>query len=100
MKKILVISRHEIILASLLNHLYDNDFDSIGALRDAEATAFLQRFKPDLVILAGHFEDAERQHLMEQLMEHLLDFVPNPPIISYKGGVKNLLETVNNALAI
>jgi AmiR/NasT family two-component response regulator len=96
MKKILVISRHEIILASLLNHLYENDFDSIGALRDAEAVAFLQHFKPDLVILAGHFEDAERQNLTEQLM----CFTPNPPIVSHKGGVKNLLETVNNALAI
>jgi AmiR/NasT family two-component response regulator len=94
MKKILVISRHEIILASLLNHLYENDFDSIGALRDAEAVAFLQRFKPDLIILAGHFEDAERHNLMEQLT----CFTPNPPIISYKGGVKNLLEVVNHAL--
>jgi PleD family two-component response regulator len=93
MKKILLISRHEIILASLLNHLYEKGFDSIGALRDAEAASFLESFKPDLVILGGRFEDAERAELMMQL----IDNQPNVQIISYQGGVKNLLETVNMA---
>jgi glutamate formiminotransferase / formiminotetrahydrofolate cyclodeaminase len=93
MKKILLISRHEIILASLLNHLYENGFDSIGALRDAEAVSFLKSFKPDLVILGGRFEDAERTELMAQL----IDNQPNAKIINYQGGVKNLLETVNTA---
>jgi glutamate formiminotransferase / formiminotetrahydrofolate cyclodeaminase len=93
MKKILLISRHEIILASLLNHLYENDFDSIGALRDAEAVSFLKSFKPDLVILGGRFEDVERAELMTQL----IDNQPNVKVISYQGGAKNLLETVNSA---
>lgn len=91
MKKILLISRHEIILASLLNHLYEQGFDSIGALRDAEAVAFLKTFKPDLVILGGAFETNEREDLITQL----IDYQPNIRLISYQGGVKNLLETVN-----
>jgi glutamate formiminotransferase / formiminotetrahydrofolate cyclodeaminase len=93
MKKILLISRHEIILASLLNHLYENDFDSIGALRDAEAVSFLKSFKPDLIILGGRFEDAKRTELVAQL----IDCQPNVKIIDYQGGVKNLLETVKTA---
>lgn len=91
MKKILLVSRHEIILASLLNHLYEQGFDSIGALRDAEAVAFIKTFKPDLVILGGAFEAAEKEKLIAQL----LDYQPNIRLVSYQGGVKNLLETVN-----
>jgi DNA-binding response OmpR family regulator len=96
MKKILLISRHEIILASQLNYLYEQGFDSIGALRDAEAVSFLKSFKPDLVILSGRFEETERTALMAQL----IDCQPNLLIIHYQGGVKNLLETVNKALDI
>jgi DNA-binding response OmpR family regulator len=93
MKKILLISRHEIILASLLNHLYENGFDSIGALRDAEALSFLKNFKPDLVILGGSFTETEQTELMKQLISCQQDVL----ITTYKGGVKNLLETVNQA---
>ena len=93
MKKILLISRHEIILASLLNHLYEQGFDSIGALRDAEAVSFLKTFKPDLVILGGTFEAAEKDALITQLTDYQLDI----RIISYQGGVKNLLKTVKKA---
>lgn len=93
MKKILLISRHEIILASLLNHLYENDFDSIGALRDAEAVSFLKSFKPDLVILGGTFTPIEKEALIAQL----IDYQSDVSIISYQGGVKNLMETVNKA---
>ena len=91
MKKILLISRHEIILASLLNHLYEQGFDSIGALRDAEAVAFLKTFKPNLVILGGVFETIEKENLIAQLLDYQSDI----HIISYQGGVKKLLETVN-----
>ena len=94
MKKILLISRHEIILASLLNHLYEQGFDSIGALRDAEAVAFLKSFKPDLVILGGAFDAVEKDILTAQLIDYQLDI----RVISYQGGVKNLLGTVNKAL--
>jgi DNA-binding response OmpR family regulator len=93
MKKILLVSRHEIILASLLNHLYEHGFDSIGALRDAEAVAFLRSFKPDLVILGGYFEDEEKVNLKRQL----IDCQPTIKIIDYAGGVKNLLTTVEKA---
>ena len=96
MKKILLVSRHAIILASQLNHLYENNFDAIGALRDAEAVSFLKSFKPDLVIFGGHFDATEETKLMEALR----DCQPNVLIIKYQGGVKNLLETVNKALAI
>jgi DNA-binding response OmpR family regulator len=96
MKKILIISRHEIILASQLNHLYENGFDSIGALRDAEAVSFLKKFKPDLVILSGTFTEIEQTELIEQLRNCQQDVL----ITTYKGGVKHLLETVNKALAI
>jgi DNA-binding response OmpR family regulator len=96
MKKILIISRHEIILASQLNHLYENGFDSIGALRDAEAVFFLKSFKPDLVILGGQFTEMEQTELIEQLRNCQQDVL----ITTYKGGVKHLLETVNKALAI
>jgi PleD family two-component response regulator len=94
MKKILLISRHEIILASLLNHLYENGFDSIGAIRDAEAVSFLQKFKPDLVILGGAFEGDEKEKLTAQL----IDCQKDVKIISYRGGVKNLMEMVNSSL--
>jgi chemotaxis response regulator CheB len=94
MKKILVISRHEIILASLLNQLYEHNFDSIGALRDAEAVAFLQRFQPDLVVLAGSFTESEQQALMEQLMDNQ----PALAIISFRGSAKKIVEMVNQAL--
>jgi DNA-binding response OmpR family regulator len=96
MKKILLISRHEIILASLLNHLYENGFDSIGALRDAEAVSFLRSFKPDLVILGGAFMPIEKETLIAQL----IDCQSDVSIISYQGGVKNLMETVNKAIKI
>lgn len=95
MKKILIISRHEIILASQLNHLYENGFDSIGALRNAEAVSFLKSFKPDLVILGGQFTEMEQAELIEQLRNCQQDVL----ITTYKGGVKHLLETVNKALA-
>ena len=91
MKKILIISRHEIILASLLNHLYNNGFDALGARRDAEAVSFIKSFKPDLVILAGDFEFVEQEELMAQLNE----CQPNTFIFSYRGGVKDLMERVN-----
>ncbi len=91
MKKILLISRHEIILASLLNYLYEQGFDAIGALRDAEAVSFLKNFKPDLVILGGRFDAAEKETLITQLIDYQSDI----HIISYAGGVKNLLATVN-----
>ncbi len=94
MKKVLIISRHTIILASLLNHLYEQGFDALGAVRDAEAVSFLKTFKPHLVILAGHFEDAEQLLLIEQL----IDCQQDVRIIEYAGGVKNLLNTVNAAL--
>ena len=93
MKKILLISRHEIILASLLNHLYEQGFDSIGALRDAEAVSFLKTFKPNLVILGGAFETIEKENLVTQLLDYQSDI----HIILYQGGVKNLLKTVNKA---
>ncbi len=93
MKKILLISRHEIILASLLNHLYEQGFDSIGALRDAEAVAFLKTFKPDLVILGGAFDAAEKENLIAQLIDCQSDM----RFVSYQGGVKNLLATVDKA---
>ena len=96
MKKILLISRHEIILASLLNHLYEQGFDSIGALRDAEAVAFLKTFKPDLVILGGAFEAIEKENLTTQLLDYQSDI----RVVSYRGGVKNLLEMVNKAIDI
>ena len=96
MKRILLISRHEIILASLLNHLYEQGFDSIGALRDAEAVAFLKSFKPNLVILSGAFETTEKDNLMAQLLDYQHDI----RIVSYQGGVKKLLETVNNEFQI
>ena len=92
MKKILIISRHEIILASLLNLLYENGFDAMGALRDAEALSFLKSFKPDAVILAGDFDQAELQRLMTQLIGNQLDL----PVLVYRGGAKGLLEKVNN----
>ena len=91
MKKILLVSRHEIILASLLNHLYEQGFDSIGALRDAEAVSFLKSFKPDLVILGGAFDATEKEALTAQLIDYQTDI----RIVSFQGGVKNLLETVN-----
>ena len=91
MKKILLVSRHEIILASLLNHLYENGFDAMGALRDAEALSFLKSFKPDAVILAGDFDQAELQRLMTQLIGNQLDL----PVLVYRGGAKGLLEKVN-----
>ena len=91
MKKILLVSRHEIILASLLNHLYEQGFDSIGALRDAEAVSFLKNFKPDLVILGGAFDATEKEALTAQLIDYQTDIC----IVSFQGGVKNLLETVN-----
>jgi PleD family two-component response regulator len=93
MKKILVISRHEIILASVLNQLYENNFDSIGALRDAEALTFLHRFQPDLVVLAGVFTESERLSLTEQL----LDNQANLEIISFQGSAKKIVEVVNAA---
>ncbi|MDZ7877416.1 MAG: hypothetical protein U5L45_07095 [Saprospiraceae bacterium] len=96
MKKILIISRHEIILASLLNQLYEHNFDSMGALRDAEALSFLQSFNPDLVVLAGAFTESEQLSLMEQL----LDSQPAIAIISFKGSAKKIVEAVNTALEI
>jgi PleD family two-component response regulator len=94
MKKILVISRHEIVLASVLNQLYEHDFDSIGALRDTEAVSFLRSFKPDLVVLAGIFTESERLSLMEQL----LDNQASVSIISFQGSAKKIVESVNTAL--
>ena len=91
MKKILIISRHEIILASLLNHLYENGYDAMGALRDAEALSFLKSFKPDAVILAGPFDQAELQRLMTQFIGYQLDL----PVLVYQGSAKGLLEKVN-----
>jgi DNA-binding response OmpR family regulator len=96
MKKILVISRHEIILASVLNQLYEHNFDSIGAVRDAEAVSFLRSFKPDLVVLAGAHTETERLSLMEQL----IDSQSNIPIISFQGGAKKIVEAVNSALEL
>jgi DNA-binding response OmpR family regulator len=94
MKKILVISRHEIILASLLNQLYEHNFDSIGALRDAEALSFLRSFQPDLVVLAGVFTESEHLSLMEQLMDNQ----PVVEIISFQGSAKKIVEAVNKAV--
>jgi DNA-binding response OmpR family regulator len=96
MKKILVVSRHEIILASVLNQLYEHNFDSIGALRDTEALSFLRSFKPDLVVLAGVFAEIERLSLMEQLMDSQL----NIPIIPFQGSAKKIVETVNATLGL
>jgi two-component SAPR family response regulator len=94
MKKILIISRHSIILASALNHLYENGFDSIGAMRNEEAVSFLKNFKPDLVILGGVFEEIEKKELMEQLIDCQTDVA----IIPFASGVKNLLPMVKKAL--
>lgn len=94
MKRILLISRYEMILSSLLNQLFENGFDAMGALRDAEAVSFLKTFKPDLVILGGAFSETEKTHLMEQLIDTQSDV----PIISYQGSAKNVLESVNKAL--
>jgi AmiR/NasT family two-component response regulator len=96
MTKILVVSRHTILLASALNHLYENGFDAIGALRDAEAVAFLKSSQPDLVVLSGHFEETEQKDLRAQL----IDCQEDVRIISFSGGVKNLLPMVNSALEI
>lgn len=94
MKKILLISRYDLILSSLLNQLFEQGFDAMGALRDAEAVSFLKTFKPNLVVLGGAFSKTEKTHLMEQL----IDTQSNVPIISYQGSAKNLLENVNKAL--
>lgn len=96
MKKILVISRHEIILASVLNQLYEHNFDSIGALRDAEAVTFLHSFQPDLVVLAGAFTESERLSLSEQL----IDNQANVPVISFQGSAKKIVDVVNTALGL
>jgi DNA-binding response OmpR family regulator len=93
MKRILLISRNEMILSSLLNHLFEQGFDAMGALRDAEAVSFLKTFKPHLVVLAGAFTESEKTHLMEQLMDS-----SDVPIIAYRGSAKNLSENVNKAL--
>jgi DNA-binding response OmpR family regulator len=96
MKKILVISRHEIILASVLNQLYEHNFDAMGALRDTEALSFLRSFQPDLVVLAGAFAETERLSLMEQFMDSQL----NIPIISFQGSAKKIVEAVSTALGL
>lgn len=92
MKKVLVISRYEIVLASVLNRFYENGFDALGALRNAEALSFLKSFKPDFVVLSGAFELAEQ----EDLTAELIDYQPNLTIIVHRSGVNELMQKVDN----
>ena len=94
MKRILVIGRHTLGLASVLNRLYENDFDSIGAVTDAEALRVFERFQPDAVLIIGDVEVASKA-LFHAVFTEKNAFLP---VIEHIGGVSGIVEKIRLAL--
>ena len=95
-KRILVIGRHELQLASVLNFLYESGFDSIGALQNDETLRFFDEHDPHIVIIVNPVDD-ESSNFFKQ---HFLKIKPNLTILELSGGVsalKLLVEKINIA---
>jgi DNA-binding response OmpR family regulator len=84
MKKIIVLSPSEMVLAGYLNALYEAGFDSVGARSEAEFLKTYEWFKPDLVVLGNGVEQA--------ILQFLQDNFSQIPIIEHKKGVKGLAD--------
>ncbi len=91
-KRVLVISRHELQLASILNFLYESGFDSIGVLQNDEALRFFDEHDPDIIIISSTVDEASSVFLKQ----HFLHLKPHLTILELSGGVsalKILLKT-------
>ena len=91
-KRILVISRQELQLASVLNFLYESHFDSIGVLQNDEALRFFDEHDPHIFIISSTVDNESKQFLKQ----HFLKIKPNLIVLELSGGVsalKLLLET-------
>ena len=86
MKRILVIAKHELQLASVLNYLYESGFDSIGARQNDEALRFFDEHDPHIVIISNSVDD-ESSFFLKQ---HFLKTKPNLTILELSGGVSEL----------
>jgi hypothetical protein len=84
MKKIIVLSTSELVLASLLNALYEAGCDSVGARSEAELLKTYDWFKPDLIVIGNGVETSTIQFLH--------DHFPQIPTVEHKKGVNGLIE--------
>ena len=92
MKRILVIAKHGLQLASVLNFLYESGFDSIGALQKDEALRFFDIHDPHIVIISSSIDD-ETNHFLKQ---HFLKIKPNLTILELSGGLSALKLLLTN----
>ena len=92
MKRVLVIARHELQLASVLNYLYESGFDSIGALQNDEALRFFDELDPHVVIISSTIDDDSSRFLKQYFHK----IKPNMTIIELSGGVSALKLLLTN----
>ena len=85
-KRVLVIGRQELQLASVLNYLYESGFDSIDVLQNDEALHFFDEHDPHILIISNTVDD-ESSHFLKQ---HFQKIKPNLNILELSGGVSAL----------
>ncbi len=93
-KRVLVIGRQELQLASVLNFLYESNFDSIGVLQNDEALRFFDEHDPHIIIINSTVDDESKQFLKQYFQK----IKPNLTVLELSGGVsalKSLLEEAN-----
>ena len=94
-KRALVIAKQELLLASVLNFLYESGFDSIGALNSDEALRFFEEHDPHIVVISNYGDDASNV----VFKKYFLNIKPSLTILEYSGGIsalKLLIENINN----
>lgn len=92
MKRVLVIAKHELQLASVLNFLYESGFDSIGARQNDEALLFFDEHDPHILIISSSVDDESSRFLKH----HFLKIKPSLTILELSGGISALKMLLDN----
>jgi hypothetical protein len=96
MKRVLVIGRHEEVLARVLAALARAGYAPLGHLHDADALASMAEPGAhfDALLLGGGVESASRPNLVDAFLRHH----PKGRVVEHFGGPLGLLEALAHAL--
>ena len=96
MKRILVIGRHEEVLARVLSSLARAGYAPVGHLHDVDALRSMAEEGAhfDALLVGGGVEPASRPNLVDAFLRHH----PRGHVVEHFGGPLGLLEALERAL--
>ena len=91
-KKVLVVGRNELNLASVINFLYESGYDSIGVLQKQDALRFFEEHEPHILIFSNLSDEALKIELKN------IFYKKNPTLTFFEhfGGISALKLLIEN----